>query len=130
MKYWNLSPKIAMLINGFFNQELSQKQLNELDDWLLRSDSNLQQFESFLKNMAVDGSLPTVRAERNPFVFELVAIAAMLFVLVLSAWIFTPAPADGSWIELPNHKKLKLADLNNNAKSYSYIQVNKEKSLL
>ena len=117
MKYWNLSPKIAMLINGFFNQELSQKQLNELDDWLLRSDSNLQQFESFLKNMAVDGSLPTVRAERNHFVFELVAIAAMLIVLILSAWIFTPAPAEESRIELPNHKKLKLADLNKNAET-------------
>ncbi len=130
MKFWNLSPKIAMLINGFFNQDLSQQQLNELDDWILRSDSNLQQFESILRNMAVDGSLPAIRSEINPLVIKLVGTAAMLIVLILSAWIFTPAPAEESHIELPNHKKLKLADLYKNAKSYSYIQVNKQKSLI
>lgn len=54
--------RIAYLVAGFIRQTLSEKERDELDDWITASDANQQLFEELINPSVIESGLKTMNA--------------------------------------------------------------------
>ncbi|HEY8398288.1 MAG TPA: FecR family protein [Flavihumibacter sp.] len=97
-----LSQREVYLLKGYFMKSLSEEEMEELDHWLMRDESNLQLFENLLEKEEMQSGLQfldqlSYKPENRVAAYKILAAAAIVFIgvsvalyyLVFRSLIFT-----------------------------------------